>query len=257
LLLHRRRDLRALGKAQDLGGKRVVVGLQPGRHGRDELGRFANRFGRRRAGLDRDHVLGAHLVGGDVDTAPVHQPVPVADQLPGLTPRGSEAEPHEDVVEAGLEQAQKVLAGDAVLARGLVVVGAELALKHLVVAARLLLLAQLHAVLGLTHATAAVIAGRVGAALNAALVGEAALALEEELLALAAALLALGGGVAGHQTLRRFFGRQPLWACGETSFTVVTSRPAACSERIAVSRPEPAPLANTSTFSRPCSIPFL
>jgi hypothetical protein len=43
-----------------------------------------------------------------------------------------------------------------------------------------------------------VIAGRVGAALDAALVGEAALALEEELLALAAALLALGGGVAGH-----------------------------------------------------------
>src|SRR5262249_3526048 len=104
---------------------------------------------------------------------------------------------------------------------------------------------------------AAVLAGRVGAALDAALVGEAALALEEELLALAPALLALGGGVAGHQTLRRFFGRQPLWACGETSLTVVTSRPAAWSERIAVSRPEPAPLANTSTRSRPCSIPFL
>jgi hypothetical protein len=35
------------------------------------------------------------------------------------------------------------------------------------------------------------LAGRVGAALDAALVGEAALALEEELLALATALLAL------------------------------------------------------------------
>jgi hypothetical protein len=43
-----------------------------------------------------------------------------------------------------------------------------------------------------------VIAGRVGATLDAALVGEAALALEEELLALATALLALRGGVAGH-----------------------------------------------------------
>jgi hypothetical protein len=38
--------------------------------------------------------------------------------------------------------------------------------------------------------------------------------------------------------------------------TVVTSSPAACSERIAVSRPEPAPLAKTSTRSRPCSMPF-
>ncbi len=36
--------------------------------------------------------------------------------------------------------------------------------------------------------------------------------------------------------------RQPLWACGVTSLTPVTSRPAACSERIAVSRPEPGPL---------------
>src|SRR4051794_16579650 len=42
------------------------------------------------------------------------------------------------------------------------------------------------------------LAGRVGTPLDAALVGEAALALEEELLALAPALLALGGGVASH-----------------------------------------------------------
>ena len=82
--------------------------------------------------------------------------------------------------------------------RGATEVAAELALEHLVVTAGLLLLAQLHAVLGLPHATAAMLAGRIGAALDAALVGEAALALEEELLALAAALLALGGGIAGH-----------------------------------------------------------
>jgi hypothetical protein len=43
-----------------------------------------------------------------------------------------------------------------------------------------------------------VLAGRVGAALDAALVGEAALALEEELLALSPALLALRSGIASH-----------------------------------------------------------
>src|SRR3954467_7147287 len=32
-----------------------------------------------------------------------------------------------------------------------------------------------------------------------------------------------------------------------------TSRPAACSDRMAVSRPEPGPLTNTSTFFTPCS----
>src|ERR1700758_4957962 len=57
-------------------------------------------------------------------------------------------------------------------------------------------------------------------------------------------------------TRRRFRGRQPLWACGVTSLTPVTSRPAAWSERIAVSRPEPGPLTKTSTFCRPCSMPL-
>src|SRR6201996_4020547 len=58
------------------------------------------------------------------------------------------------------------------------------------------------------------------------------------------------------QTLLRLRGRQPLCACGVTSLTPVTSRPAACSERIAVSRPEPGPLTKTSTFWRPCSMPL-
>jgi hypothetical protein len=43
-----------------------------------------------------------------------------------------------------------------------------------------------------------VLAGRIGAALDTAFVGEAALPLEKELLALAAAELALGSRVACH-----------------------------------------------------------
>src|SRR5204862_3002705 len=80
--------------------------------------------------------------------------------------------------------------------------------------------------------------------------------LEEELHALAAADPALGSEIAGHQTRLRFFGRTPLWACGVTSRTPRISSPAACSERIAVSRPEPGPLTYTSTRSSPCSIPL-
>src|SRR3954451_7949630 len=133
------------------------------------------------------------------------------DQLACLAPRGREAESHEHVVKACFQQAQQVLAGDARRAAGLGVVAAELLLEHAVEAARLLLLAQLKPVLGLLLAAPAVVARRIRAALDAALVGEAALALEEELHALAPALLALRGAVARHGYTRlRLRGLHPL-----------------------------------------------
>ena len=115
----------------------------------------------------------------------------VADELPRLAARSAEAEAIDDIVETHLEQAQQVLAGDALLAARDLVVVVELLLEQLIVAARLLLLAKLQQVLGLLDASATVLARRVGAPLDGALVGEAALALEEELLALPAALLTL------------------------------------------------------------------
>src|SRR5207244_1383541 len=103
-----------------------------------------------------------------------------------------EAGPVDDVVEARLEHPQQVLAGDARALGRLRVVGAELLLEQPVVAARLLLLAQLQQVLGLLDPSAAVLARRIRAALDGALLRQAALALEEQLHALPAALLALG-----------------------------------------------------------------
>ena len=122
----------------------------------------------------------------------------MAHELTRLPARGGEAEPHEDVVQPALEQPQQVLARNAGLARGLVVVAVELLLEKLVVAARLLLLAKLGPILRLAKAASAVLARRVGAPLHAALLGEASLSLEEQLLPLAAALLALRSGVARH-----------------------------------------------------------
>src|SRR5215207_9385292 len=107
-------------------------------------------------------------------------------------------EADEHVVEARLEQPQQVLAGHAGLPAGLVVVVAELLLEHAVIPPRLLLLAQLQPVLRLPRPAAAVVARRVVAPLDAALVRQAALALQEELHALAAALLALGACLSGH-----------------------------------------------------------
>src|SRR5271163_1970308 len=55
-------------------------------------------------------------------------------------------------------------------------------------------------------------------------------------------------------TRRRFLGRQPLWGMGVTSLMPTTSMPAAASERMAVSRPDPGPRTSTSTLRTPCSM---
>src|SRR5215218_2637819 len=195
---HRCGDLAPLGLAQHLRRQRVMVRLQPGRHLAGQLRRLADRLRCTAGGLNRDHVAVAQRVARDVDAATVDRPVAMPDQLARLAARRGEAKADEHVVEAALEHAQQVLAGDARLTAGLLVVRAELTLEHAVVAPRLLLLTQLDAVLALSLTPAAVVARRVGATLDAALVGEAALALEEKLLALPPALLALRAGVSCH-----------------------------------------------------------
>ena len=75
---------------------------------------------------------------------------------------------------------------------------AELALEDHVDAAHLLLLAQLQPVLADLAATDAVLAGWRGPALERALLGVAARALQEELCALTTAEAADGSGVTGH-----------------------------------------------------------
>src|SRR5580765_6820513 len=191
-------DLVPLGPLQDLSGQVVVVGLEPRRHGCGEVGRVADDRLGRRAGRDRDHVVRPHLVARDVHATAVHVEVPVPHELPGLRARSGEAEAVDDVVETRLEDPQQVLTGDAGTARRLLVIRAELLLEQAVVAARLLLLAQLLQVLALLDAATAVLARRVAATLDRALLGQAALALEEELHPLAAALLALRTAIAGH-----------------------------------------------------------
>jgi hypothetical protein len=94
---------------------------------------------------------------------------------------------------------QQRLAGDAAGPLRLLEVAAELVLEHAVDALDLLLLAQLHAVAGhLLLARLAVLAGREVALLDAALLRVAALALEEQLHALAAAETANGSDVSRH-----------------------------------------------------------
>ena len=48
-----------------------------------------------------------------------------------------------------------------------------------------------------------------------------------------------------------------MWGIGVTSLMPATSMPAAASDRMAVSRPEPGPRTSTSTRRTPCSMAFL
>ena len=106
------------------------------------------------------------------------------DELARLGAARRQVEPEDDVVEPALEQLQERLAGLTRHARGFAEVVLELVFDDAVVAAHLLLLAQLAAVFGdlLTAGLALRLLTRRGAAaLDRALAREAAVAFEEEL----------------------------------------------------------------------------
>lgn len=101
-------------------------------------------------------VASLDLVGGQVDRLAVDGHAAVADQLTGGRTGNSKTHAVDNVVQAGFQQLQQVLAGVALLGRGLLVVVAELTLQQAVDALDLLLFTQLQAVVGsaLTGSTA-------------------------------------------------------------------------------------------------------
>ena len=115
----------------------------------------------------------------------------------------------------------------------------------------------------------AVLARHEAAAGERAFVGVAAVALQEELAALATANAAFGFSIFGYlknplalittasraanYTRRRLGGRQPLWGMGVTSRMKATRKPTAAMARMAASRPEPGPFTYTPTVRMPLS----
>ncbi len=94
----------------------------------------------------------------------------MAHQLAGLGPAGSPTGAEHHVVGPQLEHAQQVLTRDALLAVGFLVQVVELLLEYAVDPAGLLLLAELGQILrALAHPVPAVLARRVGPALDGAL----------------------------------------------------------------------------------------
>src|SRR5690606_10256627 len=151
--------------------------------------------------LDGDLVAGPHVIARDVHDPAVYLDVPVPHELPRLAPALTEAEPEDDVVEPRLERDEEVLARHAGhLGRPLEEVP-ELLLVQPVDPLHLLLLAELHGVLGLLAPAllrGAVMARRVGPTVDGALLRVALLALQEQLLAFTPAELADGSGMTRH-----------------------------------------------------------
>ena len=117
----------------------------------------------------------------------------MAHDLARLRAAGAEAHAVDDVVQPALEQRQHVFAGDALLLRGLFEIVAELRFEHAVDAARLLLFAKLQAVADESSPSIfAVLPGNEVALFDGALLGVAALALQEQFHALAPAQPANG-----------------------------------------------------------------
>ena len=106
--------------------------------------------------------------------------------------------PYVGYVLMSAEQAQQVVPRAAAHAERLGHRLGELPLEHAVHPTHLLLLAQLHSVVGEAGPPLAVLARRVGALVDGALLAVAAIALQEELLVLAPAEPAHGARVASH-----------------------------------------------------------
>src|SRR5690606_35053868 len=143
---------------------------------------------------------GLDLVGRQVDGLAVDRDATMRDQLAGGRTGDREAHAVDDVVETRLQELQQVLAGIALLGRGLLVVVAELALQQAVDPLDLLLLAKLQGIVGKLAATRAG-AGAVlaGLLLQLALgVERAGRGLEREVGAFAARELAGGTDVTSH-----------------------------------------------------------
>ena len=165
-------------------------------------------------GTNGADVVHIHSVGGNVHLLAVDHNVAMQHQLTGLSAAHGEAQAVHHVVKTALQNGEEVLAGLAGTALSQLEVTTELALQNTVKSLCLLLLAQLLAVLGGLAAALAVLAGSIAAASDGALISVATVALQEELLALSAALAANCFSISCHIRLPPSITRDDAWEDG-------------------------------------------
>src|SRR5262249_29295651 len=80
LLLHGRGELAPLRQLQHPSGQTLMVGLEPRRDGRGQVGCVADHLLGRAPVAHLNDVPGLDLIAGDVDAAAVHEEVAVTDE---------------------------------------------------------------------------------------------------------------------------------------------------------------------------------
>src|SRR5579871_534446 len=100
----------------------------------------------RHALMHTHDIAGLEDIRGDVDPMAVDGKMSVRHHLPRHGAGGRKTEPIDHIIQAGLQQLQQVLAGNAGAAQGLVHIVTELIFQDPVDTAQLLLFTQLHAI---------------------------------------------------------------------------------------------------------------
>ena len=203
MLFDRQVNVIALRQCNDFAREGLCIQLEPLRNGaaRALLAQRLEQLDVAGLVAQRDHVADLDLVGRDVHLLAVDADVAVRDQLTRHGAGFAKVQAICHVVETALEQLKHIVAGDAVHVGGDVIVFPKLGFQYAVGAANLLLLAKLDAVLGLLLAALAMHSRRGVALRDRALIGIAAVALQEELRALSAALSADGTCISCHNVI--------------------------------------------------------
>src|ERR1043165_8704104 len=197
------RDRGSLRTLEHPAAERLLVDREPGQrraaggliHRRDDQRHFARLHANANLLARLDHIA------RNVHQLAVPFAVAVPHQLARRLAAGREAHPIDDVVETALERGEEVVPRDARHRRHPLERVAELLLVQAVDPLDLLLLAELLGVLRRLTATRLILSmltRSVGTTLDGAFLGEALGALEEQLGALAAALLAAWSDVTTH-----------------------------------------------------------
>ena len=193
-------DLLALGQLNDLAGEVCAVKVKP----------LGSGTGSKGLNNSLDLVVGTALLGNsnnvactekdgrNVSLVTVYGEMTVTDELTSFLSGSSKAEAVNNVVQSGFEDLEQVFAGDAALSSSLFKVSCELALENAIVTLSGLLSAQLSSILRGLLSALAVLAGERLSSGESALFAVASLALEEQLLALAAAESAVSFSISSH-----------------------------------------------------------
>ena len=189
LLLDLKVDVLTLRKLENTRIKLLSVEIQPlrDRMGAGGLYDRLELLVAAEIACNSNDVAGFEQHGRNVGLVPIYGEMTVTYKLSGLLAGGSKAESVNYVVQTALKYLKQVLTGDSLSLFGDLEILSELALENSVVTLRHLLRAKLQTILGGLLASLTVLAGSISSAGHGALIAVAAVALQKQLLSLAAA----------------------------------------------------------------------